>query len=289
MIEAAAVAQIESVRMDESPSAAASFVEAGLDRQPSERSGDPGPYTPVLETAPMRVATACLLVAVVGVGSLAACSRREPPAPDGSPSIAMPQAPAPSPAASSPLPPAASAGLGSPASSSASSSASAAAPSGPAVDSASLPQTRDRPTATGPAFDARVAALWSAIAADDPDRAMPFFFPLGAYQQVKDVSDAASDWKRRLVAAYAHDIHALHARLVAEGDDANTPRFRGLDVPDARARWVDPGEEVNKLGYYRVFGSKLRYDVGGAARSFDVKSLISWRGEWYVVHLSAIK
>ena len=60
-------------------------------------------------------------------------------------------------------------------------------------------------------------------------------------------------------------------------------------MPDARARWVDPGEEYNKIGYYRVFGSRLRYEVDGAARSFDVKSLISWRGEWYVVHLGAIK
>ena len=63
----------------------------------------------------------------------------------------------------------------------------------------------------------------------------------------------------------------------------------GLEVPEARARWVDPGEEYNKIGYYRVFGSRLRYTVDGEARSFEVKSLISWRGEWYVVHLSAIK
>jgi hypothetical protein len=61
-------------------------------------------------------------------------------------------------------------------------------------------------------------------------------------------------------------------------------------VPESRTRWVDPGEEYNKIGYFRVFGSKLRYEDGpGSPKSFDVKSLISWRGEWYVVHLSAIK
>jgi hypothetical protein len=154
------------------------------------------------------------------------------------------------------------------------------------VDPATLPQTRDRPAAAGPAFEARVAALWSAVVADDPQQAMPFFFPVAAYQQVKDVPDPASDWKHRLVAAYAHDIHTLHARL---GSDAPRATLDGIDVPDARARWVEPGEEYNKLGYYRVFGSRLRYEIDGAARSFDVKSLISWRGEWYVVHLSAIK
>jgi hypothetical protein len=140
--------------------------------------------------------------------------------------------------------------------------------------------------ASGVAFEERVHALWDAIVTDEPDRAMPFFFPLGAYQQVKDIGDPASDWKRRLVAAYKHDIHALHARL---GADAPHATLVGIDLPEAHARWVDPGEEYNKIGYYRVFGSKLRYEVDGQARSFDVKSLISWRGEWYVVHLSAIQ
>ena len=148
-------------------------------------------------------------------------------------------------------------------------------------------QTHDHPPASGAAFDARgVAALWAGVTADDPEKAMAFFFPLGAYQQVKDVSDPASDWKRRLVAAYARDVHALRARL---GDQASRATLVGLEVPDAHARWVDPGEEYNKIGYFRVFSSRLRYTVDGEARSFEVKSLISWRGEWYVVHLGAIK
>ena len=154
------------------------------------------------------------------------------------------------------------------------------------ADSASLPQTHDEPAASGPALEARVQALWDGIVADDPDRAMAFFFPLGAYRQVKDVPDPAADWKRRLVAAYAQDVHALHARL---GGDAASAKLLGLDVPQARARWVDPGEEYNKIGYWRVFGSRLRYDVGGTSGSFEIKSLISWRGEWYVVHLSAVR
>jgi hypothetical protein len=204
---------------------------------------------------------------------LAGCGRGEPPAPDGSPSVAAPELPAPSAQASAS------------AVASASSAPSAALPSA-SVDPATLPQTRDRPVASGPAFEARVAALWSAIVADDPQQALPFFFPVGAYQQVKDIPDPASDWKRRLVAAYSHDIHALHARL---GSDAPRATLTGLEVPEARGRWVDPGEEYNKIGYYRVFGSRLKYAIDGDSRSFEVKSLISWRGEWYVVHLSAIK
>jgi len=140
------------------------------------------------------------------------------------------------------------------------------------------------PRADGAAFDERRADLWDAIVNDDPDRAMPFFFPVAAYQQVKDVADPTADWKHRLVAAYRRDIHALHARLGASPSDA---KFVSLDVP-AHAHWVEPGEEWNKIGYYRVFGTKLRYTLGGQDYAFDVKSLISWRGEWFVVHLSAI-
>jgi hypothetical protein len=153
-------------------------------------------------------------------------------------------------------------------------------------DPSLLPQTHDTPRSSGPAFDARVTSLWEAIVHDTPDAATPFFFPLGAYQQVKDVADPAADWRHRLLAAYRHEIHALHGRL---GDAAERAKLVGLDVTEARARWVEPGEEWNKIGYFRVFDSKLRYLVDGEAHAFEVKSLISWRGEWYVVHLSAIK
>ncbi len=152
---------------------------------------------------------------------------------------------------------------------------------GPAL----LSQTHDKPLPSSPALDRRASALWAAIVRDDPGLAMPFFFPLEAYEQVKDVGDPAADWKHRLVAAYGRDVHALHARL----GDASAARLVSLEVPDARARWVDPGEEWNKLGYFRVFGSKLRYEVDGDGGAIEIKSLISWRGEWYVVHLSAIK
>ena len=128
--------------------------------------------------------------------------------------------------------------------------------------------------------------LWEAIATDDVDRAIPAFFPVTAYAQVKAIPNPESDWKRRLVANLARDIHRLHERLGAHAGDAS---FAELDVASERARWVEPGDESNKLGYWRVYGSKLRYDVGGSPGAFDVSSLISWRGEWYVVHLSGFK
>jgi hypothetical protein len=153
-------------------------------------------------------------------------------------------------------------------------------------DTGSLPQTHDKPEAAGVLFDARVAALFNAIVEDTPERALPFFFPVAAYEQVKAMATPARDWKLRLAAAYTRDIHDLHLRL---GKNADRAKFMRIDVPAARATWVEPGEEYNKIGYYRVFGSKLRYEVDGHPRDIEIRSMISWRGEWFVVHLSAMK
>jgi len=149
-----------------------------------------------------------------------------------------------------------------------------------------LPQTQDKPSASSARFGAGSAALWQAIVTDNPDTAMPFFFPLGAYQQVKAISNPESDWRTRLVAAYVEDIHALHSRL---GSHANAAQLTGIDVPDGQATWVQPGEEYNKGSYWRVYNAMLRYTLDGQAGSFPIASMISWRGEWYVVHLNSIR
>jgi len=156
------------------------------------------------------------------------------------------------------------------------------------VDPGTLPQTRDHPGTTDAQFTAGVQALWQGIVADDPQQAMTFFFPLSAYLQVKAVNDPAHDWQSRLVAAYTRDIHALHAQVAKAGGTSGTDgaTLVGLDVPDGAATWVNPGQEYNKLGYWRVYGSTLKYTVGGRTLSLPIYSLISWRGEWYVVHVT---
>ena len=229
-----------------------------------------------------------LQVVLVSFASVAACARGEPPTWDGGGAGASPSI-APLPASVAAVP----AGPTRATNATTASAASAAPASKPAplpgdagADPGALPQTRDRPGSDSAAFDARVAALWDAIVSDTPERAMPFFFPATAYDQVKDISEPARDWKGRLVAAYARDIHALHRRL---GANAANAKLKSFDVPDDRAKWVDPGHEMNKIGYWRVFGSKIRYEDDGKERVFDVTSLISWRGEWYVVHLSGFK
>ena len=230
---------------------------------------------------------AAILVTFIaaGLGGIA-CTPGTPPAPAGVDAAVAPL-PGPSTAQAggdaSPLAVTPAAGAG-PAPSASAPIAAAAAPD--AGDPGSLPQTRDRPAPKSPALDARAAALWDGIDHDDPDKALPFFFPVTAYEQVKAISSPASDWRRRLVGAYKRDIHNLHKRL---GDKAESAKLVRLDVPDERARWVEPDEEYNKIGYYRVYGTRIVYEVDGKERTFDISSLISWRGEWYVVHLTGFK
>jgi hypothetical protein len=165
------------------------------------------------------------------------------------------------------------------------------APPGPTTtvatsDPGSLPQTTDKPEASGATFDAGVQGLWTAIVRDDPSLAMPFFFPKQAYLQVKAIPDPATDYQQRLIATLGQDIHTLHAQL---GADASSAHFDGIDVPGDQAVLVQPGEESNKLPYWRVYGTTLRYSLNGTGGTLPVTSLISWRGEWYLVHLGAIR
>lgn len=217
---------------------------------------------------------------------LTACSRGTPPTP---PNVDATVSPLPPPRASVAAAPPTDAGVAAEPAESASSDASAPAPLAALADAGdpgALPQTRDKPAPSSPPLDARAAALWDGIVHDDPDRAMPFFFPIKAYEQVKNATNPASDWRVRLVGAYKRDIHALAKRLGSKAESAKLVR---LDIPDERAKWVEPGEEYNKLGYYRVYGTRIVYEVDGRERTFEISSLISWRGEWYVVHLTGFK
>jgi hypothetical protein len=146
------------------------------------------------------------------------------------------------------------------------------------VDPGVLPQTRARPSGTDPAFQARMALLWQAVVTGHVAVALPAFFPLSAYKQVKALANPASDWQHRLLAQFDADIERVHASV------GSAATLVSVNVPDGRATWVNPGVEVNKIGYWRVYNSAMTYRSGGRLQSFTIMSLISWRGEWYVVH-----
>lgn len=174
----------------------------------------------------------------------------------------------------------------------ASASAPPAAPPPPAdpligADGKPLPQTEERPLPDSPALVQKIALLTQAILKDDPSLALPAFFPVVAYEQVKDIAKPARDWKLRLVAAFERNIHEYHRAI---GADVQTLRVVGLEIPDSGVRWMKPGSEGNRVGYFRVLRSKLRLETDrGKSLAFEVTSFISWRGEWYIVHLKGFE
>jgi hypothetical protein len=155
----------------------------------------------------------------------------------------------------------------------------------PAQAPGSLPQTHAYPSASSPRFAAAMAALWAGVVADSPQRALGAFFPEAAYVQLKAIASASSDWSSRLVREYALDIGAAHAVL---GSGAARATLVTVEVPDQYGHWVEPGTCYNDTGYYEVPNARVVYREDGALRSFGIASMISWRGEWYVVHLGAV-
>jgi hypothetical protein len=128
-------------------------------------------------------------------------------------------------------------------------------------------------------------ALWAGVQRNSLSRAMPAFFPLGAYVQVKAIGDPRADWAYRLVADYGLDLAAAHALL---GADPGSADLVGVKLPPSSVHWVPPGACYNSVGYYEWPNARLVYRQGGAVHSFGIASMISWRGVWYVVHLGAV-
>jgi hypothetical protein len=239
----------------------------------------------------------CLRNVLCGL-ALLACQCRGEPAPTVAPATSLSsrqqslaQAPASAPVAPPSAPLASSSPVAAAAVPSASASALPAAapllateePALVGADGAPLPQTEARPSASDERFRRRMQRVADAIISGDVELARSSFFPLVAYAQVKDVAKPERDYRFRLMAHFERDLREYRKAL---GRDAEHAQLIGVDVPEARVEWMKPGKEGNRLGYFRVLRSRLRFRLpDGKERSFELTSLISWRGEWYVVHL----
>ena len=142
-------------------------------------------------------------------------------------------------------------------------------------------QTRVRPSAQSADFHAEMTDLWAAVASDRPRIGLVAFYPLVAYEQVKNMGDPEIDWRYRLVAEYDEDIRAAHGLLNGKGREAKLVR---VIVPESQADWIYPGVCDNLIGYWHVANARMVYRIGDRTRSFGIATLISWRGRWYVVH-----
>ena len=149
----------------------------------------------------------------------------------------------------------------------------------------SLPQTDALPTGDSPQFTSEMAALWAGITQNSPTIAESAFFPEAAYLQLKTLPSDTSDYQYRLLYDYSLDIVAANGLL---GADAASATLVSVDVPGQYAHWVPSGVCSNQIGYFEVPNSRIVYSEDGVTHSIGIASLISWRGEWYVVHLGAV-
>jgi hypothetical protein len=129
----------------------------------------------------------------------------------------------------------------------------------------------------------RARGLFQAIVRDDPALGEPLWFPREPFIPLKDVKGPERYWEN-LHSTYVLDIHALH-RKRKSWDGAEFVGF----VTGSTPKWVKPGDEVNKIGYYRSFRGKLRYRIDSQVYSIEVHTIISWQGKWYITHLRKFK
>jgi hypothetical protein len=170
------------------------------------------------------------------------------------------------------------------------SAATAPAPERPALLDAEgnlLPQTEDEPSTDGPLFRHGIDRVFRAIVADDPEIARSFFFPIEAYDKVKAIDKPKVDWEKRLWKNFVRDVHGYHAKL---GEDPERAELLAFEPRTERKMWIKPHREGNRIPYWRMTRNHLKIrDARGKELKLELTALISWRGEWFIVHLNGFE
>ncbi|EYF02262.1 hypothetical protein [Chondromyces apiculatus] len=129
----------------------------------------------------------------------------------------------------------------------------------------------------------RARGLFDAIVKNEGALGEAFWFPKEPFIPLKDVKGPGKYWDN-LHATYLNDIRQQH-RKRKSWEGATFVGFQLGSTP----KWVPPGDEANKIGYYRSFRGKLRYEIEGKTHTIDVHTVISWQGRWYITHLNRFK
>ena len=159
----------------------------------------------------------------------------------------------------------------------------ASPPAAPAEAAPPFAADNKLPPTEGPELQERAKGLLEAVIQDDPKLGDPFWFPKEPFIPLKDVKGPDKYWEQ-LHRTYGTDVHALHKKRKSWSGVA----FERFEM-GSKPKWVKPGEEANKIGYYRSFRGKLHYTVEGKSESFEVRTVITWQGRWYITHLSKFK
>ncbi len=95
------------------------------------------------------------------------------------------------------------------------------------------------------------------------------------------LANPRADYADRLWAFFSLDVAAYHRAMASPQSAATLIAING----DGRlATWIPPGYCENHFGYWHLPNVRIVYRDHGV-RSYAIASLISWRGEWFVIHL----
>ncbi len=129
----------------------------------------------------------------------------------------------------------------------------------------------------------RASELFHALQTGRTEASESMWFPRDPFLALKNVKDPGLYWDN-LHAAYLRDVAELHKTLGLAEEDS----FLRLEVVHP-ARWVRPGEEANRIGYFRTYRARLTYLHAGKERSIELHTMITWHGHLYVTHLRRVR
>ncbi len=145
------------------------------------------------------------------------------------------------------------------------------------------PANKAKPPIDSEELQARARGLFDAVVQNNPSLGEDFWFPKEPFLILKDIKDPGKYWDQ-LHRAYVKDIEKLHNKRKS-WEGAEFEKFE----PGSPPKWVKPGDEGNKIGYFRTVKGNLVYKAEGKSHKLEVRVLISWQKRWYITHLGKFK
>lgn len=145
------------------------------------------------------------------------------------------------------------------------------------------PANKAKPPIDSEELQARARGLFDAVVQNNPSLGEDFWFPKEPFLILKDIKDPGKYWDQ-LHRAYVKDIEKLHNKRKS-WEGAEFEKFE----PGSPPKWVKPGDEGNKIGYFRTVKGNLVFKAEGKSHKLEVRVIISWQKRWYITHLGKFK
>ena len=126
----------------------------------------------------------------------------------------------------------------------------------------------------------RLELLVEAIRKDEPELALPLFFPGDAFGVLKAIK-TPERYHRKLVKVYLEDVRALRAGL------KDPDHVELVSVAAGRQkRWMKRGAEGNNYPYWAMYKATVTVKDGDREVVLPLRVMINWGDQWFVTHLT---